>query len=162
MKKIALITLISFFSITYSYAWVKTTTTKTNGGLFGYSSIQEQLSGPPTSTNCTFTLKCWDPGWTKCKFIYYDIASTSQYGCQSIVINNQGDDDWWDVLNDDINNQITNGHSSGTFVRQDIQITHPTTNNLENAVVTWSYSSSNDILEMTVYSYGEAQGLGVI
>lgn len=162
MKKIALIISLVFFSINYSYGWIKTTTIKTDGGLFGYSTVNEDLSGPPTSTNCTFTLKCVDPGLKRCKFKTYDIANASSYGCQAIVVNTQGGGDWWDIMNDDINDQIANGYSSGTFVRQDIQITHPVTNNLENAVVTWTYSASNDILEMMVYSYGEAQGLGII
>lgn len=162
MKKIALIISFVFFSINYSYGWIIATTSKSNGGFFGYSTVDEDLSGPPTSTNCSFTLLCEGSGFKKCKFKTYDIANASSYGCQAIVVNTQGGEDWWDIMNNDINDQIANGYSSGTYIRQDIQITHPVTNNLENAVVTWTYSASNDILEMKVYSYGEAQGLGII
>lgn len=161
MKKALFLIALATFSYFNSFGWVKTTIIKSEGGLFGYSSVSESLLGPPASTNCAFTLKCWGVGGSSCSFILYDITTPSLYGCQSIVVNTQGQS-WFDVLNDDINDRIVNGYSSGTFVRQDVQITHPVTNNFENAVVVWNYQSSTDILEMVVYSYNEAVSLGII
>ena len=160
MKKTIFLAILLFY-FSHSFAWVKSTTTKSNGGLFGFKDVTENLSGPPASTNCTFTLMCEDPGVARCKFTQYDMKNTSVWGCQSIVVNTS-EETWWEVLNDDINDRIALGYTSGTFIRQDVQITHPVTNTFENAVVTWNYSSANDVLEMTVYSYNEALSLGVI
>lgn len=160
MKKTTFLAIL-LLCFTYSFAWVKTITIKTGGGLFGYSSISEDLTGPPLTTDCTFTLKCWGAGTSSCRFARYDMDNTSIWGCQTIVVNTS-EENWWEVLNDDINDRIVLGYTNGTFIRQDVQITNPVTNAFENAVVTWTYSSANDILEMTIYSYNEALSLGVI
>ena len=160
MKKILTLITISLFFIGEANAWIKVNYSKDRWRLFGYSNVQENFS--KSGTNCSFSLTCNNPGFSRCRFTTYDISTPSLYGCQAIVVNTPGEEEWVDILNDDINAQVANGYSSGTFVRQDIQITHPTTNVSENAVVTWTYSSATDIIEMTVYSYNEAVGLSII
>ncbi|HYG16286.1 MAG TPA: hypothetical protein VEC12_11080 [Bacteroidia bacterium] len=158
MKRIAiLITFIAVYSS--SFAWIKATTTKSNGGLFGYSSVTEMFT-KYFNKHCQFNLYCYDPGTSRCKFTTYTVENAESYGCQSIVTNVE--ESWWDMLNTDINSQIANGYNSGTMIRNDIQISHPETLSMESAVVVWTYSPSTDILEMTVYSYNEADELGII
>lgn len=160
MKKIIILITLSLLFLVEANAWVKINYQKDKWRLFGYSNVQENFT--KVGTDCSFSLNCNNPGITRCKFSTYDISNPSLYGCQAIVVNNSSDNDWMEVLDADIRTQISNGYVNGTFVRQDIQVTHPTTNNFENAVVTWTYSSSTDIIEINVYSHNEATGLGII
>ncbi len=160
MKKVITLVTVSLIFLGEANAWIKINYQKDRWRLFGYKNVQENFS--KSGTNCSFSLNCNNPGLSRCKFTTYDIENPSLYGCQAIVVNNSSDNDWAGVLDTDIKAQIANGNNSGTFVRQDIQITHPTTNNSENAVAVWSYTAATDIIEIYIYSYNEAVELDII
>ncbi len=159
MKKIVLLLCISLFGLIDTNAWVKVNYSKDRWRLFGYDYVQENFA--QSGTNCSFSLTCNGSGFSGCKFTTYDITTPSRYGCQAIVVNNSNDD-WVDVLNDDISDRIAAGYTSGTFVREDIKVTHPVTNNIENSVVVWTYSGETKITEMKIYSYNEAVELNIL
>lgn len=159
MKKIVLLICISLFGFIETNAWVKVNYSRDRWRLFGYDYVQENFA--ISGTNCSFSLTCNGSGFSSCKFTTYDITSPADYGCQAIVISNSNDD-WVDVLNDDIGDRIAAGYTSGTFVREDVKITHPVTNALENAVVVWTYTDETKIIEMKIYSYNEAVALNLL
>ncbi|HYG16287.1 MAG TPA: hypothetical protein VEC12_11085 [Bacteroidia bacterium] len=159
MKKIVFLLLTVFLVTSSSYAWVAVNRHRSNGGIFGYSNIAESFV--KNGRNCSFNLVCSDPGWNRCRFTTYDVSNPSAYGCQAIVVNVE-EENWEDIVEADINEQIANGYNTGTLIRQDIQVSHPVTFNMEDAVIIWNYTPATDMLEMIVYSYNEADSLGII
>lgn len=159
MKKIILLVCISLVGLIEANAWVKINYQHDRWRFLGYNDVEENFS--KSGTNCSFSLNCNNPGYSRCVFTTYDITTPAAYGCQAIVVSNPTDN-WVDVLNDDISDRIVAGYTSGTFVREDVKITHPVTNNIENSVVVWTYSDETKIIEMRVYSYNEAVALNIL
>lgn len=159
MKKLSIL-FFAFLVFNFDVnAWIKVNYSRDKWRLFGYDYVQENFA--KSGTNCSFSLTCNGSGFTSCKFTTYDISTPNLYGCQSVIVNNSNND-WVDVLHDDIDDRISAGNTGGTFVRADIKITHPTTNVMEDAVVVWSYAQATNLIEMKVYSYNEAVELGLI
>lgn len=162
MKKITI--MLSFLLLSgISYSSVQISVNKTSKGLFGYSTVTEDFV--QNGNDCFYSLMCAGSGWTGCRWNTVN-PSTPPASCQNVSISGNGTGNTWaHALNnvmDYVEGQIDASNPTGTVSYPSVQVEN-LNGQMEAAVVVWDGGdSSDDDYSFILYSYSEAQNLGII
>ena len=148
---------VCLFASVDSYGWIQIDVTKSGGGIFGYNYVNETFV--QTGGNCKYDLQCSGKGWTGCKWDVID-PENPPGTCQTIIVTGGNNGNGLDIAMEHVEAEFESGNSSGTVVLGNVEIEN-LSGTYESAVVVWSGTSSDDYT-FKMYSYSEAQNLGLV